>query len=241
MTFRLSEIAAYLAVQTALLAGLPVQGAIGQEFFPGNIFELRPPHVRISDLGEGATNPHSIQSFPFFVAPPAIAPQADVRLTDNDLLTLVYPSNGGSFSSGGSALFDRLQVNGLAVELDLFHIALLFSGDTIVPAQETGIFIGRMAAGEYQVNIRNWYLPSTALPSFDPQAFIPPANVIEPTGPIFQIPLFGEEVPPVVTQSSFRFTVVSVPEPSGRLLGAWSLAAISVIFCCRLARLQSKV
>jgi hypothetical protein len=132
-----------------------------QEFFPGNIFELRPPHVRVSEGAESSTNPRGGQWFGYFEAPPAIPPQSEVQLTEDDLLTMVYPASGGSFYSGGSTLLDRLQIDGSQLELDVFRFFNPFGpfGDTLVPPRENSLFIGQLSAGEYTVNIRNWYLP----------------------------------------------------------------------------------
>jgi hypothetical protein len=191
----------------------PSQLCTGQAFFPGNIFELRPPHVRVSEAGESAANPRGRQSFDFFEAPPAIPPQSDVRLTEQDTLSLVYPAHGGSFHSGGSSLFDRLRINVSQLELDLFHFFNPFGpvGHTLVPPRENSLFIGRLSPGEYQVNIRDWYLPPT--PSFDPETFEPPADAITPDGSVFATPISSGDLP-VLIESSFHFRVLTIPEAS---------------------------
>jgi hypothetical protein len=185
----------------------------GQQYFPGNIFELRPPHVRISEASESAANPRGHKSFDFFEAPPEIPPQSDVRLSEQDSLSLVYPAHGGSFHSGGSSLFDRLRIDALQLELDLFHFLNPFGpvGHTLVPPRENSLFIGRLSPGGYQVNIRNWYLPPIL--GFDPETFVPPANAITPTDPIFATPISSDD-PPILIETSFHFRVLAIPEAS---------------------------
>jgi hypothetical protein len=185
----------------------------GQEFFPGNIFELRPPHVRLSEPNESPAKPHGGRWFGYFEAPPAITPQSEVRLTEADLLSLVYPASGGSYYSGGSSLFDRLRVDGSQLELDVFRFFSLFGpiGNALVPPRENSLFIGQLRAGEYTVNIRNWYLPPDALSGFDPEAFVPPSNASMPPGQIFATPVNSGD-PPVFLESSFPFVVQAVPE-----------------------------
>jgi hypothetical protein len=163
----------------------------GQEVFPGHLFELRPPHVRISEANESPINPRGGQWFEYFETPPAITPQSDVRLTEEDLLSLVYPASGGSFSSGGSSLIDRLRIDGSELELDVFHFFDPFGvfGDALVPPRENSLFIGQLPASEYLVNTRNWYLSYDMLTGFDPETFEPPSNATTPTLPIFMIPL----------------------------------------------------
>jgi hypothetical protein len=188
----------------------------GQEHVPSpSIFELRPPHVRVSEPGESAGNPRGGRSFDFFDAPPAIPLQNEVRLSEEDSLSLVYPASGGSSHSGGSSLFDRLRVNGSQLELDLFHFFNPFGpfGHTIIHPHENSLFIGQLSAGEYQVNIRNWYLAPNSSSVFDPETFSPPSNVITPTSPFFAIPIYSDD-PPVLLQSSFGFRVLGVPEAS---------------------------
>jgi hypothetical protein len=204
----------------------------GQEFFPGNIFELRPPHVRISEATENSANPRGGQWFGYFEAPPAIPPQSEVWLTEEDLLSLVYPASGGSFSSGGSSLFDRLRIGGSQLELDLFHFFNPFGpfGNALVPPRENSIFAGQLTAGEYGVNIRNWYLPPDSLSGFDPEAFEPPSNAVMLTDQIFALPLNRDD-PPVFFESSFRFVVQAVPETS-----TLTLAVIGVLISTACAR-----
>ncbi len=200
------------------------------EFFPGDIFELRPPHVRISLLSETADSPRSYRSFPFFEAPPAIPPQNEVRLTDQDSLTLVYPTTAGSFSSGGTSLSDRLRIHGQDLDLDLFHISVPSFGSAVIPASESGQLVGRLSAGEYTVYVRNWYLPYDVLPDFDPEAFEPPMSFITPTTEIFAIPISGSD-PTVMSQTSFQFTVVAAPEPGSIVLAFFLLGIVGGIRC----------
>ena len=202
----------------------------GQEFFPGNIFELRPPHVRLSEETENSANPRGGQSFGYFEAPPAIPPQSEVRLTEEDSLSLVYPAHGGSFFSGGSALLDRLRVNGTQLNLDLFHFTNSTDplGNTLVPPAENSLFIGQLSAGEYKVNIRDWYLPWDILSGFDPATFEPPSNAVMPSGQIFSTPLSSDDLP-TFTESSFQFLVLSVPEAS--TLGLAVIALLAFTTC----------
>jgi hypothetical protein len=176
----------------------------GEKLFAGNIFELRPPHVRISEPNETASNPRG--SYAFGEPVPAIPPQSEVRLTEEDSLSLVYPASGGSSHSGGSSLFDRLRINGYQLELDLFHFLHPFGpiGWAFIPPHENSLFIGQLLPGDYHVNIRSWYLPPT--PNFDPETFQPPANAITPTGPIFAPPISSGD-PSVLLESCFRFRV----------------------------------
>lgn len=224
-----------------ILLGTALVASAGTDPFPGDIVELRPPHVRVSEPGETEAQPRSGQYFSFFEPPPAIAPQQEVRLTEHDLLTLVYPAERGRYSSGGYILRDRLRIEGRELVLDIFDIPISFFGDALVPPSENAIFVGQLAAGEYDVAIRNWYLPPTVLPwldpgtpiEFDPEAFEPPKNVIiyvpppvPPSGvyATFSRPLLPGE-PPVVVPSSFQFTVIAIPEPS-------SLASLTVLILC---------
>lgn len=197
--------------------------------FPGNIFALRPPHIRLSEPGESAANPRGGRSFPYYIAPPAIPLQDEVRLTDQDSLTLVYPSSGGSYSSGGSTKYDRLRIVGHQLQLDIFNILIPFGGDAFVPQGERALFVGQLPAGEFEVVIREWSLPPeepiwrmSHWPDFDPEAFEPPDNylvyippAVPPSG------IYATFTPPtepgdlaVMVPSGFHFTVLAVPEPS---------------------------
>jgi hypothetical protein len=197
--------------------------------FPGDIFALRPPHIRLSEPGESAADPRGGRSFPYNIAPPAIPPQDEVRLTDQDPLTLVYPSSGGSYSSGGSTKYDRLRIEGHQLQLDIFNIPIPFGGNAFVPQGEKALFVGQLPAGEYDVVIRKWSLPPeepiwrmSRWPDFDPEAFEPPDDylvyippAVPPSG------IYATFSPPtdpgdlaVMVPSSFRFTVSAVPEPS---------------------------
>ena len=214
-----------------ILMGTALVARAQADPFPGDIFALRPPHVRVSEPGESAVKPRGGRYFPYYVVPPAIPAQEEVRLTNQDQLTLVYPSSGGSYSSGGSVRRDRLRIDGRQLLLDIFHIPISFSGDALVPPAESAIFLGQLGAGEYDVAIRTWYLPPAVLPwldpgiplpDFDPETFEPPENVIVyvppavPPSGIYATfsPPFLPWDPPVVVPSSFRFTVLAVPEPS---------------------------
>jgi hypothetical protein len=221
LTATVADMRRILAAFIAFCLSWPVVGNLcrGQEFFPGNIFELRPPHVRVSEGTESFTNPRGGQWFGYMEAPPAIPAQNDIRLTDEDMLSLVYPASNGSFYSGGSVLLDRLRVNGAELELDVFHFTSLFGpiGNALVPPRENSLFIGRLSAGEHTVNTRNWYLPWDTLSHFDPEKFEPPANAIMPNGQLFATPVASDD-PPVFIASSFQFVVFSVPEPSSIML-----------------------
>lgn len=188
--------------------------AHADEYFPSSIFELRPPHVRVSRDDENISQPRSYQSFQFFEPPPATPPQASVRLTEFDDLTLVYPSHGGSSTSGGSTLWDQVLVNGLEVKLNVFHFPLPWIGNAFVSPQETGLFLGQLSPGQYEVTVSHWYLPPSYLPDFNPESFVPPANVVipSPNSP-FGFPL-DDATPAVVVPSAFQFRVVAIPEPS---------------------------
>jgi hypothetical protein len=171
-------------------------------FFPGNIYELRPMHVRLSDPTESAASPRSKLHFPFFEAPPPTPSQGEIRLTDRDELTLVYPSHPGSFHSGGSKKYDRLIVNDSEIVLDLITVPLGGYGSTVVPQRENGLFMGRLAPGVYEVTTRDWALPPEFFPGFDPETFEPSPDT-EPLS---------------VNVSVFQFTVIAVPEPSSLTL-----------------------
>ena len=198
---------------TFCVLSFAVSRLCAQEYFPGNIFESRPPHVRISEPNESPANPRGGQWFGYTEPPPEIPPQSAVRLTENDLLSIVYPARGGSFHSGGFSLFDRLRFVGSQFELDLFRFYDPFGafGATLVPPRENSIFMGQLSAGGYTVKIRNWWLPSN--PNFDPETFEPPSNAIMPTGQIFATPTRSDD-PPVYVESSFSFAVQPLPEGS---------------------------
>jgi hypothetical protein len=225
--------------------------ALSDDPFPGNIFELRPPHVRLSEPGESASHPRGGQTFPFDQLPPAVPPQDEVILTERDSLTLVYPSEGGRYSSGEFELRDRLRIDGNELALDIFQIPIFFSGDALVPPAESGIFLGQLPAGEYNVSIRHWYLPPAVfpwldpgtIPEFDPETFEPPANTITfvpppipPTGvyATFQPP-YAPGDPPVVVPSSFQFTVFAVPEP-----GTFAATVLAVFCFAGIARIGKR-
>lgn len=203
----------------------------GQEFFPGNISELRPPHVRVSEGAESAANPRGGRSFDFFTAPPAIPPQSEVRLTEVDLLSLVYPAESGSFHSGGSALRDRLRIEDRQIELELFHFFNPFGpiGNALIPPSERSLFIGKLPAGDYQVNIRNWNFPWDTLLGFDPETFVPPANAIKADSQIIALPQGNEA--PIYSESSFHFLVIAVPESTSLALA--TVAFFSSLACVR--------
>jgi hypothetical protein len=209
--------------------------------FPGNISELRPPHIRTSRPDKSTVHPRSHLWFPFFESPPAIPPQSEVFLTDHDLLTLVYPALGGSYSSGEVILRDHLRIAGNQLELEIFHIPTGFSGDALVPPLESGFFLGQLPAGEYNVAIRKWYLPPGMAPGFDPETFVPPANAISYVPPPIPItgvhvtfqPPFSVDDPPIVVHSSFQFAVLAVPEPTTMILGI-VLAVLSTFYFARL-------
>jgi len=102
----------------ATIAACFIQSATHAEFFPGNIFELRPPRVRTATVLESADTPENRQYFAFQEPPPQSTPQESIHLSDADLLSAVFPVGGGSFSSGEVAYV----VAGLGI--DEFNITL---------------------------------------------------------------------------------------------------------------------
>lgn len=196
----------------------------GDDALPASIFEVRPPHVRVSEPSESAATPHGGQSFSPFESPPAIPPQNDVQLTIADPLSIVYPASGGSSVSGGTAVVDRVRINGSQVELDVFNFFNAFGpfGQTIVGPRENSLFLGQLPAGVYDVNVENWYLPYALAAGFNPETFEPPANAITPTGSLFALPIAPDD-PPIVVTSTFQFAVLAVPESKTIVLVAFAV------------------
>lgn len=203
------------------------RGAFAQnQFFPGNIFELRPPHIRKSLSHETTSAPRSTTYFPFFEAPPAITPQQSVILREGDPLTAVYPVSSGSSHSGGSYETDRLVMSDNRLVLDVFTIPSDFVGHAFVSPHESGRFIGTLDQGDYQFELRRWYIPREYREQFDPATFDPVDYLV----PVFQQagqpgdgPLAFENytlqpISPWVT--IVPFTVYAIPEPSSMLLAA---------------------
>jgi hypothetical protein len=150
------------------------------EFFPGNLFELRPPHVRKSSLAENSSHPRSIRSFPFFEPPPPAPPQSSVILRDIDDLAVVYPVSNGAFSSLGSYRVERLDIQGNRIVLDVFTVPLDVVGNAVVAANEAGFFVGSLEAGDYEFELRLWSIPGEYRNEFDADNF-DPSDYLAPT------------------------------------------------------------
>ncbi len=148
------------------LFGLSVLGmasSVHAEFFPGNLFELRPPRVRVATPQETADTPERRQSFAIQESPPASPAQESNYLTDADQLAAVFPVSGGSFSSGGG----RSEVGGMSVEgnmvtVDNYNFRDFFGpiGATLVAPWEQSVFVGALPAGDYIFNLRVFIIPA---------------------------------------------------------------------------------
>jgi len=153
---------------TMILLSCFDQSAVPAGFFPGNIFELRPPRVQAADPHGPANTLENRQYFAFEEQPPRSTPQEDIYLTDSDLLFAVFPVSNGSFSSGESAyVFAGLTIVDFNITLDYYRFPTLFSGDALVAPWEQSVFIGTLPVGEYTFNLRRWFLKYEDRSGFD--------------------------------------------------------------------------
>lgn len=120
-----------------------------------NIFEVRPPRVRVATLDEVSdTRPRSYSFAGKPVEP--TDPQSSILLTNADPLVAVFPVRDFANSDRSIYSVAGVEVDSFDISIDFYAFANPFSGstDSISPPLEQTVFLGALPAGSYSIDLR---------------------------------------------------------------------------------------
>jgi hypothetical protein len=201
------------AVFTAVtvLVALAGMGRTGYAYFPtGDIFEIRPSRVRIATPDEINGTAPLWHNFPLSEPLPASATQDSLRLTESDSLAVVLPVRNWANSDMSIYRINSIIIGEFDITLDYYIFEHPYSGslDSFSPPSEQIVLLGTLPAGDYDFNVRRWYLNYEDRFGFD-ESEIESWSAPEDGG-FYTLP------DRFVTDDRFTFTVlaVAVPEPT---------------------------
>jgi hypothetical protein len=174
----------------------------------GDIFEIRPSRVRIATQDEINGIEPLWRNFPLFGPLPASAPQDSLRLTESDSFAVILPTRNWSNSDMSIYETGSFTSGEFNITLDYYTFEHPYSGtlDSFSPPSEQSVLLGALPPGDYDFNVRRWYLDYADRFGFNESEI---ESWSAPEGGGFY--LLPDRF---VTDDRFTFTVLAVPEPT---------------------------